>query len=187
MPRRKPEQLPRVQQFVHEYVWGKHAGNVTRSAIAAGYGNGDENHARNYGCQLLRRKTVADLVTKEHAEKRSLFKQKAIDVAERTYLRAMADIGQAYQNGKLLDPDAMPDEIRLALHKIEVEERHEGEGEDAEVYYIHKIGLADPTANSTLFLKWAGDLREKVDVEHQHHLYVIDPYAEPPTKAQSRK
>lgn len=184
MPRRKREELPRVLRFVHEYVWGKHSGNITKSALAAGYGNGKipelhEESASNYGCQLLRRKSVADLVAKETSAKRELFKQKAIRVAEETYRQAVADIGDIFKEGRLLSTDEMPEDARRSIQSIEVEERTEGQGEDAETYYVHKVKLVDKKASQELFLKWAGDLKDKVELSGTVRLEDLVPKRKP--------
>lgn len=183
MPRRKHKDMPRVKQFVHEYVWGKHAGQVMRSAQAAGFGKGKiteiaEQSACNYGHQLLRRKEIAEQVAKEQAEKKALFKSKALRVAEEVYLQATADIGDVFKDGKLLDTEKMPEDARRAVQSIEVEERTDGRGEDAETYYLHKIKLVDKKASQELFLKWAGELSDKVDHNHSGTITVVDPYAE---------
>lgn len=188
MPRRKREGMPRVLQFVHEYVWGKHAGHITNSALAAGFGKGDTASAANYGCELLRRPKVKALVDAELAEKRVLFKQKALRVAEETFAQATARLTDAFDaNGDFKPMKDWPDELQRALVKSEVEVIKFGTGgtmlSDGAISptisgRVLKIAIADKKASQELYLKWAGELNEKLDVNHNHEIRVIDPYAE---------
>lgn len=191
MPRRARKDMPRVQRFIHEYVWGKHAGHVTKCAVAAGFGQGKivelhQQSAANYGYQLLRRPDIKAAVAKENAEKRTLLRDKSVRIIEDTYRQATVDVADLFdENGNLLDVQAIPEDARRAIASIEVERRTEGRGDDAEVYYIHKIKLHDKRASQELFLKWAQELNDKVEHSGAVGIYVVDPYAEP-TKASAK-
>jgi hypothetical protein len=157
---------PRVLAFVHEYVWGAHAGNGARSLVAAGLAKGDVRKARRYSYELLRKPAVKALVEAETAEKETQLKQKAARAAEETFLLATADIRQLFDaDDKLLAVRKMPAQIRRAIASIEVEKRVDGRGEDAEVYYVTKVKLHDKRAAQELFLKYAGKLKDKIEVE----------------------
>lgn len=166
-----------VRAFVHEYVWGEHAGNATDCARVAGLCKGNRKSQAQYGCRLLRKPGVRELVDKELAEKELLLKQKALRVAEETFALATVDIGDAFgAEGELLPvgsgflakdgkPLRMPAAVRRSIASIEVETRQEGRGEDAETYVVTKLKLHDKRAAQELFLKYSGKLKDKVEVE----------------------
>jgi phage terminase small subunit len=157
---------PRVKRFVWEYVWGEHAGNGAHCALAAGFGK-KLGMARRYAWQILRKPNVKALVEAQAAEKESLLKQKAVRTAEETYRLATVDpkdlIGK---DGNLLPLHKMPADARRAIASIEVEEVWEGHGEDREqTGLLHKVKLHDKRAAQELFLKYAGKLKDKVELE----------------------
>jgi hypothetical protein len=94
--------------------------------------------------------------------------------AEEIFVMARADIGDAF-DGREAAPglrrlkDAkgrlrMPS-IRRAISSIEVETRYDGKGEDAEEYTVTKIKLHDKGINAERILKFAGKLKDKVEIQ----------------------
>lgn len=178
MPRRARKDMPRVQRFVHEYVWGKHAGHVTKAALAAGFGQGKnpelhEQSASNYGCQLLRRPDIKAKVDAEFAQKEAMFKAKAVRVAEECYLQATARIADALDDdGNLLPKKLWPEELRAAVVSLEVDlapprsgTADDGEYECKGIGIVAKLKAESKRASQELFLKWAGKLKDVVQHE----------------------
>lgn len=157
----------RVQLFVWEYVWGENAGNGAKCAELAGFAKKKPDDARKYGYQLLRKPHVAAFVEAEAAEKERLFKQKAARVAEETYRLATVDPNDLVgDDGNLLALNKMPMEARRSIASIEVEEVWDGHGEDrVQTGLLRKVKLHDKRAAQELFLKYAGKLKDKVEIE----------------------
>jgi phage terminase small subunit len=156
-----------VRAFVHEYVWGDHAGNATECARIAGLCKGNRKSQAQYGWRLLRKPAVRVLVEAQFAERETLLKQKAARVAEETYRLATVDIAEVVgKDGKLLDLRKMPEDARRAIASIEVEELFEGTGKDrTHVGVLHKVKLHDKKGAQELFLKYSGKLKDKVELE----------------------
>lgn len=203
MPRRKRADMPRVDRFLEELVWGKNAGNITESALTAGFGRGkiveeSRRSASNYGCELLRQPEVKKRYEAQIAEKKALFKHKALRVAEETFAMATARLTDAFdEHGDFKPMKDWPDELQRALVKSEVEVMKFGGGgavlddggvvKEAISGNVLKIGIADKIGAQRLFLQWSGELSDKLDVNHSGAVYVIDPYAEAPSKGSARK
>lgn len=174
---------PKEREFVVEYIWGEDAGNGGACAEKVGFCH-DRASARRYAHTLLRRPHIAALRDAEATEKERQLKAKAVLAAEEIFTLARADIGDAFdENGKLLPvcdgiTDGkggilrMPASIRRAISSIEVETRQEGHGEDAESYTVTKIKLHDKGINAERILKFAGKLKDKLEIESQEPISI---------------
>jgi phage terminase small subunit len=159
--------MPRVKRFVAEYVWGANAGKPLPCALAAGYGAGSKRHASTTAYELSRRPGVRALIAAEQAERERALKDRFLAVAEETYRLATVDIGVLFgEGGALLPLAGMPEDARRAIASIEVEELFEGAGgERTQIGVTRKIKIHDKRAAQDLFLKFAGKLKEQVQVE----------------------
>lgn len=146
---------------------------AAEAARQAGY---SEKTAGQQGSRLLLHPEVREAINKALAEKEDLIKLRAARVAEETYGQAVIDMGDAYDSeGKLLPLGAgfkdaqgndlrMPESIRRAIASVEYETRREGGGEDVEVYTVTKIKLHDKRASQELFLRYAGKLKDRLEM-----------------------
>jgi phage terminase small subunit len=155
---------PRVLTFIHEYVWGEHAGNGKECVLLAGLSRNHPENARKYACQLLRQKNVKELVDTESAEKEAQIKQKWSRVLEDQFNVATSDIGELTdENDKPIPFSKLPLHVRRAVLSVEIEHRTDGHGEDAEQYVVTKIKMHPKHPAAELFGKAAGKLKDKVE------------------------
>lgn len=176
---------PRTLAFVHEYVWGKHAGVGSRSVLAAGLAKGNLVAAEKYASQLIRRPVVVALLEKELAEKKRQLKQRAAHAAEVSYQRAVADPGEALdEKGEPIPLHLMPPAIRRAVKSVKIlyEDREVHADDGVTVKRIPRIAemeFHDSRADRELFLKYSGELKDEVKHTGSVAISIIDPYAEP--------
>lgn len=180
MPRTKPKKrdTSRVKRFIHEYVWGSRAGNITESALLAGFGQGklveeSRRSAGNYGCELLRRKDVADTIAKQQAEKAAFLKSRDVEIAEEMYAMSKARLTDALDdNGQLKPVKDWPEYVKAAALQFEIEALPGSEGEADDGTFsrpprgvLVKVRLHEKKGPGELFLKWAGKLKDVVKHE----------------------
>jgi phage terminase small subunit len=147
------------QRFVEEFLRDL---NATEAAVRAGYGKNDRASARRYASEIRKIPAVRAAIDAGLAERERQLKEHSVRVAEETYTQAVADIGDAFdEDGQLKAVHLMPPEVRRAIASIEVEKRNNGE----DVYYVTKIKLHDKRASQELFQKYAGKLKDKVEIE----------------------
>lgn len=179
---------PKTLLFVEHYASAGSPtfGNATRSALAAGLGNGKESFAARYASKLLKHDGVKALVKARLDDAKAELRDRAVKVVNETYLQATVDIGDLYgPDGELLPLEKMPADVRRCIAQLEVEElRVEAseEGQGGSMGIVRKLKLIDRRASQELFLKWAGALTEKVEHTGAVGVFVVDPYAEPKKK-----
>lgn len=161
----------RAAKFVHEYVWGEHAGNGTKCALLAGYSDADP---AKYAYTLLRRPAVKALIEKESAEKEGQLKQKWTRVLEEAYHLAGSDITETVDEfERPIALQQLPVHVRRAIMSIEVETRYEGKGDDAEQYTVTKLKMHPKQPAIDFVAKVAGKLKDVVRHEVLSHADLI--------------
>lgn len=126
---------PKQQRFVAEYLVDL---NATKAAERAGY---SAKTARAQGSRLL---TNADI---QSALKEALEKQQnrlslsadrvLLEFMRVAYSDPLRDVFD--KDGRMLGLHDIPEDARRAVASVEVEERFEGRGEDAERYTVRKV------------------------------------------------
>lgn len=149
MPKHRWTPLARL--FVREYMIDL---NGTQAYVRAG---GSPRGANVNSSVLMRKPHVRARVDELLAERERVLKDKAVRVLEETYLQAVVDPGEMYdENGALLPVHQMPAHVRRAI-AVEVETRSDG-------LVITKAKLHDKRASQELFAKYAGKLKERVEL-----------------------
>lgn len=129
------------------------------AAEIAGY---SKKSACDISKQLQRHPVVRGAIDKGLDERERELKDKAIRTMEHAYAQATADISELFdEDGAPLPLSKMPREVRRAIHSVEVEfEWSEGK----RIPKLAKIKLHDKRASQELFAKYAGKLKERVEV-----------------------
>lgn len=126
----------------------------TKAAEKAGYKNPGEMSK-----QLQRHPLVRAAIVEGLQEREQEIKDQAIKALEHTMAQATADIRDLFDaEGRLLQPRKMPKRTRRAIHSFEVVTR------DDECT-VTKVKLHDKRASQELILKFAGKLREQIDMK----------------------
>jgi phage terminase small subunit len=154
----------RQRVFIKKLVWSDPPITQAEAARQAGYEDKDASHA---GYQLLKRPQVKAAYERQLAQREELIKLDALRIAEETKSQALANLSAVLDaDGNLAPFKDWPDEVKRSLQKIEVEDLHEGSGEDRRhIGVLRKIWLHDKRASQELFLKWAGKLKDKLELE----------------------
>lgn len=133
------------------------------SAELAGY---SKKSAVDISKGLQRKPAVRAAIEKGLEEKEREVKDRAGRAMEHTYAQATADIGGLFDaNDKMIPVRKLPRKLRRAISSVEIETRWEGRGEDAAAYTVTKVKLHDKRASQELFAKYAGKLRERLEVD----------------------
>jgi phage terminase small subunit len=120
--------LAKRKLFVQEYMIDI---NATRAALRAGYGKGNEESARQVASRLMAMPEIKAAIQVEMDKRAKKIGFDAQTVLEELLKLATLDLSKAYgEDGKLLHPKQMPEEIRKAVSGIEVFEEFEGVGQN---------------------------------------------------------
>lgn len=107
----------RQKHFVQEYLKDK---NATRSAKAAGY---SKKTAEKIGSENIRKPEIAKAIEAGLAKQLAKAELTGDMIIAELRRLAFVNITKAYgQNGTLLHPHQMPEDLQLALQSVEVEE-----------------------------------------------------------------
>ena len=130
---------PRQQRFCEEYIVDL---NATQAGIRAGY---SAKTAYSQAHDLLKKPEIEAEVQRLMNERSKRTEITADKVLKETYLLAMSDIGEAFnEDGSLKPIRDIPAHIRRAISSVEVDELFEGRGEQREhVGYTRKLRLWD--------------------------------------------
>jgi phage terminase small subunit len=147
--------------------------NGTAAAEAAGF---SKKSAEDRSKDLQRNPKVRAAIEHGLAEREQECKDKAVEAMEHAYCLATVDIGDLYDaEGNLLPLHQMPKAARVAIASIEVEfetkiqsSRNE-QGQIVETFFrvpkAAKIRLHDKRASAELLMKYAGKLKERVELD----------------------
>jgi phage terminase small subunit len=129
----------RQRVFVQEYLIDK---NATRAAKAAGY---SPKTARMAGHENLTKPYIRDAIDKAMVKTLQKAQLRAEDVLAEIRKLAFVDLSQAYKDdGTLLHPKAMPDDVRASLQSVETDEIFAGRGPNrTKIGHSRKIKLND--------------------------------------------
>src|SRR4051812_16507162 len=139
--------------------------NGTLAAEGAGY---SKHSASDRSKDLQRYTRVREAIDKGLAEKERELKDKVVRTMEHAYCQATADIAELFdEDGAPLPLSKMPRDVRRAIHSIEVEfdEVAKEDGAVARVPRVAKIKLHDKRASQELFAKYAGKLKDRVELD----------------------
>lgn len=115
----------RQKQFCREYLVDQ---NVTKAAKRAGY---SAKTAYSQGHELLKKPEIQAEIQRGMDARARRVEVKADDVLRELLRLAMVDLSKAYdEQGNLLHPKDMPEDVRKAIAGIEVYYDYEGRGED---------------------------------------------------------
>jgi phage terminase small subunit len=134
------------------------------AAEIAGY---SKHSASDISKSLQRHPVVRGAIDKGLDERERELKDKAVKTMEHAYAQATAEIFECFdEDGAPLPLSKMPREVRRAIHSIEVEfENVVGEdGTVRRVPRLAKIKLHDKRASQELFAKYAGKLKDSIDL-----------------------
>jgi phage terminase small subunit len=128
---------PKQQRFCEEYILDL---NGTKAAIRAGY---SPNSAQQIATENLSKPLVQEEVERLLEKRSGKLAIKAEDVLRETYLMAMSDIGEAFdEEGKLKPIHEIPMHLRRMISSIEVDElwepKEDGKGKE-QVGFTRKI------------------------------------------------
>lgn len=128
------ELTARQKKFVEEYQVDT---NATAAAIRSGY---SPTHADAVGSRLSRHPPVADALARLAADRAQKAEIDGIRVLREAALIALADIREAYDDqGRLLPPHLMPEQIARAIQAIETDEGPDGETRTRRVRFCDKL------------------------------------------------
>jgi phage terminase small subunit len=149
-------QASRLERSGHHKRRVRHASRATTTP--------DAGHA---AYQLLRKPHVLAEYERQLEEKEKLVKLEGLQQAQETALQGRARLGDVLDaDGNLRPFKDWPLEVKASLAQIEVEDLHEGSGaERTHIGVLRKIKLHDKRASQELFLKWAGKLKDRVEIE----------------------
>lgn len=130
---------PKQQRFCEEYLVDL---NATQAAIRAGY---SQKTAGAIGHENLTKPEIESEIQRLMTERSKRTDITADKVLKETYLLAMSDIGEAFNDDGSLKPiKNIPAHIRRAISSVEVDELFEGHGKEREqVGYTRKLRLWD--------------------------------------------
>lgn len=150
---------PRERRFVLEYLVDL---NATRAAIRAGY---SPRTARQIGSENLSKPDIRGFIDAVLEERARKLEVKIEDVIRGLIRLANADPARVFdENDKPLRLAEIPEDVRLAITSVEVEELFEGHGEDRErVGLLHKFKFGnknDAWRDLGRYLKMFTDVQE---------------------------
>jgi phage terminase small subunit len=133
----KPALTPKQQRFCEEYILDL---NATKAAIRAGYSS---ETARSIGSENLSKPDIEAEIERLLEKRSGKLAIKAEDVLRETYLMAMSDIGEAFdEEGKLKPIHEIPMHLRRMISSVEVDElwepKEDGKGKE-QVGFTRKI------------------------------------------------
>lgn len=153
---------PKQQLFVAEYLVDL---NATQAAIRAGY---SPKTAYSQGERLLKNVEVSSAIQaamEKRVEKTEITAQRVLDEISKL---SFSDIRKFFdENGNLLPVHMLSDDAAAAISSIEVVTKvlpGRGEGESAEVEYIHKIKTWDKRGSLELLGRHLKLFREQIDL-----------------------
>lgn len=132
--------LSRKQKlFIKNYLIHK---NATKAAKAAGYSS---KTAAKMGSENLHKPYIQKAIDAELKKQMDRAELKSDDVIAEIRKVAFANLSKAYkENGELMHPHEMPEDIQASLQSVETFEEFAGRGEDRiEVGLTKKIKLND--------------------------------------------
>jgi phage terminase small subunit len=117
--------------------------------------------------QTQRIPKVKAAIEKELAEKEELVKLRALRWVDELERIALMDPTKLFDaNGELLSIGQMPEDARRAIAAIDIEAIYEGGGrEKIQTGEVRKFKLHDKKGCLELLLKWAGKLKDKVELQ----------------------
>lgn len=151
---------PRQAAFVREYLVDL---NATQAAIRAGY---SKHTANEQGARLLANVSVRQLVQRGMDERAERVTVQA-DVVLREILKlATSDVRKLFdEQGRLLPPSMMPDDIAASVSSIEVVTTRIPGTDPVEVEHTAKIKLWDKKGSLELLGRHLKLFTDKVEVE----------------------
>lgn len=158
----RPRLNARQQLYVTAYLECLQ-GNL--AAELAGY---SKKSADDQSKQLQRHAVVRAAIDRGIEEKEREIKDRCVRAMEHSYCQATVDIGDLFdEEGNLLPMAKMPREARRAIASVEVEfeDVAKEDGTVARRPKLAKLKLHDKRASQELFAKYAGKLKERVELE----------------------
>lgn len=163
----KGPRSPRTLAFIDAYTTpgSPSYGNQTESALAAGFALKNRANASRYAHQLVT--THRELIDQRFERHRAELKDRALRTVAEMEAISTANLADAFdENGDLRRLKDWPDNLRRALHAFDFEDLFESHGEDrTKIGVIRKFKVHDKKAAAEVFLKWAGELKDKIEVE----------------------
>jgi phage terminase small subunit len=137
-----------------------------KAALDAGYGNGNPESADQHASRLVKNRQVQAAIDEAFADRAKRFPKLEQRVIAELSRIAFADLGDAYDDdGSLLKPRKIPEELRRAMTGIDVDEIWEGYGDDrTQIGETKKLRLADKTRALELLGKYLKILTDKHEV-----------------------
>lgn len=128
--------------------------NASRAAREAGY---EGPHLGERGYALLQKKHIQAKIKEMRGDLGELHYELADRVISRLTRMAEADLTAIFDaDGNVMDPEAWPDDCKLLLSGIDIEERMQGEGDGAEMIRVKKVRFESRKAVMDTLLKTVG-------------------------------
>lgn len=167
---------PKQQSFVDEYLVDL---NAKQAAVRAGY---SRKTAEVQGSRLLRNAQVRKAVNEGKKERSERTRTTADEILLELRKIALADIAEAFDDeGRLRPLREIPAEVRKAISGVEVSQEFEGSGRNR--YHsgdLMKVKFWEKTKALELLGKHLRLFTDRVQVDTNVSIRVVDPYAEPP-------
>jgi phage terminase small subunit len=167
----------RQSRFVEAFLKNP---NATEAAVAAGY---SRKTAYAQGSRLLKNAEVARAIAEAQGRRAERVEVKADDILRELLRLATTDIGKAFnpETGQLLPLHEMPEEVRRSISGIEVETLWEGrDANRRDIGTVHKVKFWDKVRGLELLGKHLKLFTDKVQVEGNVSIGLVDPYARDP-------
>ena len=130
----EPKQILFCLEFIKTFNGTQAAKNAKYSARTAG----------QIAAENLKKPVIQAYLAKVRD---TMFQEVKVDgtkVLQQIARLGFSDVRQLFdENGVLKDITRLSDDVAAAVQSVEIERRSEGRGEDKEIYYVHKIRMAD--------------------------------------------
>lgn len=167
---------------VKQKKFAKHyaaTGNGAQSAKAAGY---SKNSAPEIASENLTKPNVRKAIHEALEESLAKAQLKSDHVIEQLRRIAFSDIAEAYdENGKLLHPHQMPEELRAAVGSIETDELRDGKS-GFKYRETKKIKMLDRTKAAELLGRHFKLFTDVVETKNTHTIAATDEQVDEATK-----
>jgi hypothetical protein len=155
-------ELPPISKREHDFVIAYiQRYNAADAVKAAGIESADPSQ---FGYNLLSRSDIQQHVTAERKKIGELHYDLSNQVLHQYNRMRLADPTTIYDaDGNLLDPAEWPDDVKLLLKGIEIEERMVGEGDAQEMVRTKKVHFTERKAVLDSMNKVLGTFKENID------------------------
>jgi hypothetical protein len=156
----KGEELPKLNPREQKFI--AHYSVHFNGAAAVRFAKYETNWPNDYARQLLARPEIQRHVEKARKDLGVLHYDLFNQAVNRLALMMQADRTEILDaEGNVKDPEEWPEECKLLIAGIEIEERMQGEGDAAEMIRVKKVKLEGPKGIIDSLAKLTGNVVEK--------------------------